>query len=84
VRSPRTPRRASTPVAGVGRGLAAALLAALATACGVTTEDHPEHLAPSMVPAVPTPTVTVVPDVPAPGTTTSETTPPTHGPTRPR
>lgn len=41
------------------------LLAVLLAGCGVTTEDHPEPVDPSMVPPMATPTVTVVPD---PGT----------------
>ncbi|MFR9807008.1 hypothetical protein ACL02T_32645 [Pseudonocardia sp. RS010] len=51
--------------AAAGRLLGAALLVWLLTGCGVTTEDEPEPIDPTMVPLTPTPTVTVVPDTPA-------------------
>jgi hypothetical protein len=67
------PRRAATWAAtGV-------LLAVVLGGCGVTIEDHPEPIDPSMVPPVATPTVTVVPDpgaahpaVPDPDPSTAE------------
>jgi hypothetical protein len=40
------------------------VLAGGGVACGISTQDHPEPINPTEVPAAPTPTVTVVPNGP--------------------
>lgn len=54
----------TTMVRALARAAVAAALTSLLMACGVGAEDSPEPLEPSMVPPAPTPTVTVVADLP--------------------
>ncbi|GAA2863945.1 hypothetical protein GCM10010472_21500 [Pseudonocardia halophobica] len=76
--SRRNHRRPGRPLAG--QAAAGVLLAVLLAGCGVTTEDRPEPIDPSMVPPMATPTVTVVPDLGAPRPAVTEPGPSTAAP----
>lgn len=67
----------------VRAGVIGAVLAAALAGCGVSTQNEPEPIDPTLLRPVPTPTITVVPDT-EPATPTDAESAPGFGPGRPR